>query len=497
MDQEIIKQAEAALALSNCRVQLRIPSVLAEGETFTLKVTVFGADSMPVSEFPYEIKFTESCGIENLPGSIFLSSSDKGCLTIDNLKAVKNRYAVIRAEVTVGNYTVPVNSNPAWIFENPKWRIFWGDIHIHTTFSNCSDWACKHPEWGYLYARDYSCLDFAAAGDHLHGIASEEGRWEILQSLTEQYEEEGKFIPLLGFESSHASGFGGDNNAYYKGTKGPYFWLDRPDMEATKPKISLQELWDFLDKTGLEYMTVPHHTGRSKKYRSFEDDLYDAKRERLFEIYSCWGSSEFHDERFRLKGGNSDKPCYFTDAVKAGCRFGVIASGDDHRTMPGGERMGVGTALGTKSQNAYLYHGLAAVKAEKLTRDHLWDAMYNKSCYATTLDKVLLDIKVGDINMGEEGSLSANDSLRKKREIKVNILADSNRGVRLVRNGEVIAKKAIEPFAEEFSFVDEDPIEDIAVRDAKFHPEPFVSYYVRVDNKDGQTQWSSPVWIDV
>jgi hypothetical protein len=40
-------------------------------------------------------------------------------------------------------------------------------------------------------------------------------------------------------------------------------------------------------------------------------------------------------------------------------------------------------------------------------------------------------------------------------------------------------------------------LERVAIRGAPFHPEPFAVYYVRIEGAAGETQWSSPVWIDL
>ena len=44
---------------------------------------------------------------------------------------------------------------------------------------------------------------------------------------------------------------------------------------------------------------------------------------------------------------------------------------------------------------------------------------------------------------------------------------------------------------------DHSPLDEIAIREALFHPKPFVVYYVRVENQFNQTQWSSPIWLDL
>ncbi|MFW5798304.1 MAG: DUF3604 domain-containing protein, partial [Planctomycetota bacterium] len=293
-------------------------------------------------------------------------------------------------------------------------------------------------------------------------------------------------------------GFGGDNNAYYMGTEGPYFWLDRDDMTGAGPAVTLRQLWDFLDQTGHPYMTIPHHTSRDGKYRSFADPAYDAKRERLFEIYSGWGSSERRINRFPLRGGNSDEPAYFVDALKAGCRYGVIASSDDHRTLPGVEA-GNGPALSADEQLWHRHNGLAGVWARELTRESLWEAMTARRTVATTFERTLLELSVDDVPMGAEADLSGTDAMTRKRTIRARALGLS-RGrtdLVLVRNGDDIARKPWSIGQPDVVFEDHDPIHDVAITDAMHHQGPFVVYYLRLENAFGSTQWSSPVWLDL
>ena len=369
---------------------------------------------------------------------------------------------------------------------------------MHTFYSDCSPWACKDPKFCYAYARDATHLDFAAPADHLHGIAADEARWPRLQELVRQYDAPGSFVPILAFESSHRTGYGGDNNAYFKDADAPYFWLDHSQMRSTAPEIHLDEMWKFLDAAGVDYFTAPHHTGRAGKCRNFADGTYDPERERLFEVFSLWGCSETRWNNFPMYAGNAEGPCYLRDALRAGCRYGVIASSDDHTTMPGGETKECSPG-GTKWLASYIHKGLAAVRAESLDRDALWSAMLARRCYATTLDRTLVDLKIGDLSMGEEGAIGRTDSLRKSREVRVRILPHGRTPpeVVLVRNSEEIQRVRWDSARPEVVFQDDAPLDQVAVTDARFHPDPFVVYYVRVEDQFGETQWSSPIWLDL
>jgi len=500
MRAELIEQARDAFLWTTWRIQMTMPSMLGTGEAFSLRITAFAPDGLPSAAFDREIIFEHSPGVEGLPKSVRFDRSGQGHLTIDNLRAVGPDYATViaRPEGCPG----VIFSNPAWVPDDPPYRIYWGDLHFHTTYSNCCQWSCKDPEFGYAYARDAAHLDFAAAADHLRGIASQAGRWTRLQELVRLYDLPGTFVPFLAFESSHRTGMGGDNNVYFLDWNSPYFWVDRDDMRGSSPAVPLRQLWDFLDSTGRDYFTVPHHTGRAGKFRTFtRADAYDRHREPLFEIYSAWGSSERRCNRFPLHGGNTDEPAYFSDALRAGCRYGVIASSDDHCTLPGGEGHNWSTALAHKPLSGYRHHGLAAVYAESLSRSSLWQAMTARRCYGTTFVRTLLDVTIGDIGMGQEASISRGDSLNRRRRVRVRVAPYAAAPVQVVlmRNGEQLENRTVQPGQADYHIVFEDDAElgRIAVRDAPFHPEPFVVYYVRVEDRYNQTQWSSPIWLDV
>jgi hypothetical protein len=105
--------------------------------------------------------------------------------------------------------------------------------------------------------------------------------------------------------------------------------------------------------------------------------------------------------------------------------------------------------------------------------------------------------------MGEEIELSAKDPLRKRRRIVLRHQSHHPAPVHtytLLRNGEPIeTTEAVppDPHTHEVVFEDAEPIEQVALRDAPCHGEPFVVYTVRADSVQGHCQWSSPIWLDL
>lgn len=485
-------------------IRLTIPSILAAGEEFSLRISVTGPDALPADDFPHSLSFAGSAGIRGLPAD-FRFSPGRAASEIPGLRATGEPVALVEAAVVpeeTGALPGRVRSNPAWVFEDPPYRVWWGDLHVHTKHSNCSAWRCLGPEWCYLYARDISHLDFSAASDHLRGIASDPGRWENLRETARRFDEPGRFATFLAFESSHDRGFGGDNNAYLLGDRAPFFWLPGKNMEGIAPRVPLEELWRWLDRAGTPYFTVPHHTGRAGKFRSWDEDRYDPVREPLFEIYSSWGSSEKRCSRLPISGGANDSPSFFTDALRAGARFGVIASSDDHATLPGSAHHFRMTPYNTPIPDGHAHKGLAAVRCRRLDRPALFEALRNRDVFATTHARTLVDFSLCGAPMGREITADRSDRGKRPARVRLTIHDSSVARVFLVRNGEDIAHRDIRGpetgnAVNEVVFEDCQPLEKIALRGAKHHPEPFAVYYARVEDGNGAHQWTSPVWIDL
>lgn len=506
MRPQLLDETRQLTEVTSRTVNMVIPSILQEGEEFSLRISVTGPDALPCENFTNRLVFEDCRGVEGLPSS-YAMEKGQWAAELTGLRATGPEVALVRARVegsAHGPADPVIESNPAWVLEDPPYRLFWGDLHVHTKFSNCGAWRSKSPEWCYAYAREVSFLDFAAIADHLRGIASDPVRWPETQRLARDFHEPGRFVTVLGFESSHKKNYGGDNNAYYLHDDAPYFWLDRDDMRGISPEVHLKELWEFLDQQESPYITIPHHTGRAGKNRTFEEDYYDPEREPLFEMFSSWGSSESRWNCFPMSGGNNDEPAYFVDALQAGCRFGVIGSSDDHATLPGGVNNHRGLPFGPSRLYGNSHKGLAAIRARELTRGALFEAMRTRDTYATTLARSLLEVRIGDAQMGQEVPVGAGDPLRKLREVTVRFTPDRMGAVNatLVRNGIDLCSESLRgpdlgASVSELTFQDGDDLEAAAIRGAKFQPTPFVAYYVRILGSDGSCQWSSPIWLDV
>ncbi|MFA7159858.1 MAG: hypothetical protein WC299_11200, partial [Kiritimatiellia bacterium] len=113
----------------------------------------------------------------------------------------------------------------------------------------------------------------------------------------------------------------------------------------------------------------------------------------------------------------------------------MIASSDDHATLPGSVHHFRLLPFREPDLNGFAHKGLAAIRCPALTRKDLFEAIMRRSVYATTQDLSLLEFGIGGAGMGQE--IKADSSLRQKRQIRLCFTlhgADYARVI-LMRNG--------------------------------------------------------------
>jgi len=358
--------------------------------------------------------------------------------------------------------------------------LYFGDIHNHTgqvgLEANNKGCGRGSREENYRYARGPGGLDFYSLTDHecQVGSSGEDG----YLALADAYQEEGRFVCLPGFEFT--SLLYGHRNVYFRGSRGTVVNSNRdggwPTKEPAKA-LTLDELWKALESTGEKFLSVPHHTSASS--HPFSWDFHHPQYDRLVEVYSSWGSSEYLGDFPR---GISDRYRTLTvrDALDRGYRLGLIASSDGHDGHPG------------NSQSPFVKHhhifhhlgsGLVAVFVDELSRESVFDALYQRRCYATTGVPIALSFSVNNEPMGSELQ-PLPEGMRPQLKVKCEG-ANGIDHVRIVRNGEVVHT----------GFYHGEPAFSLEYVDPSYSPEEAAYYYVRVVQVDRESAWSSPIWV--
>jgi hypothetical protein len=124
----------------------------------------------------------------------------------------------------------------------------------------------------------------------------------------------------------------------------------------------------------------------------------------------------------------------------------------------------------------------------------VYDALWQRRCYATTGARIVLDTRVGGLGMGQRRAVGAGDALLQHRDIEV--FAAGTAGIRqidIIRNGQVIHSFQSKVDTVSLTWVDRAPLPAVAMSDARGRR--FVFYYVRLEQEDGHRAWGSPIWL--
>jgi hypothetical protein len=118
-----------------------------------------------------------------------------------------------------------------------------------------------------------------------------------------------------------------------------------------------------------------------------------------------------------------------------------------------------------------------AVYAPELTREALWEAMWARRVYATTGERILVDLRADGKMMGGE----------LKSDMPPGVVAQVAgtaplHQVELIRNGQVVKTQGTSDLDLELSW-----------RDTNLER---CYYYLRVTQADGEMAWSSPIWVN-
>jgi len=426
------------------------PSTVEPGVPFEMAV-------MPVDSYNHN-------PASDYAGRVSLLSSDESLRIPDNMEFDGSPVVVLKDVQTTekGVYRITAidsenaligRSNPIGAGFSDKGHIYFGDIHGQVYESIGTGTTEEYYQWG----RDIERLDFCATANHYGGrYDATPDIWNRVVHTSNRYYEPGRFVTFVSFE--WAGGRVGHRNVYYRGSEGDLF----PGF--VEESNSLEKLWKLLE--GRDALTIPHHP----KYCGRTDwSLRNDSLQWLVEICSMWGISEsggVHSVQYALSKGH---------------RIGFIGGTDTHFGQPGHGSHGINEG-----------RGLAAVYARELKREVIFDALRDRRCYATTGDRILLDFRANGAFMGQEVRLPSGES--RMVSVKAEGTAPIEK-VEIIRNGGVVYTHKKRNLSVEFQWEDRKPLPELAIPPVYEGDTPFVFYYCRLTQENGQMAWSSPIWF--
>jgi len=297
--------------------------------------------------------------------------------------------------------------------------VYFGDIHTHNAIS----YAHGSIQRGFEIAQehlDFFCLTGQAQwpdmptmpGDRhmiwVEGAEKHRKLWPEGCRMARETYQPGEFVTFTGYEWHSLNG---DYTVVYPHDHGELILGDTIEELAEKVR-------------GTDAIMVPHHVAYARGWRGVDWSRCPADLCPIAEVYSehgnCMDDRGLHPMILHSLGGAVTKGTV-SYALSTGLRFGLIASTDDHWGYPGAYR-----------------EGLAAVWADELTRESVWEAINARRTYAVTGDRIALEFSLNESPMGSEMAFDS------QREIAVRVDAmDEIDQVEVLKNGRVVHREHV------------------------------------------------------
>jgi len=391
-----------------------------------------------------------------LPPAYTFSSTDRGVHRFESV--LLRRPGTYRLSVDDGRRQA--TGNPMIVRDDrPDKLLLWGDLHGHTLFSDGRGTV----EEFYDFAQRVAGLDFCAVTDHAFEVLDE--MWEHSKKITNQYYQPGRFVTFQAYEWSGTTRLGGDHNCYFLGDDPPLLrstlMYNRSNLQmyhGTDPKQeTITDVFAELNRRlrDRNVFCIPHYGGRKGNPK-----WHDPKVQRMVEIFS---------EHRRTED-------WALTYLQNGHRLGIMASTDGHFGNPG-----YGYLKPTYDWD-HQEIGMAAVAvvAAERTRESIFRALYDRRVYATSGDRIVLNLDVNGQPMGSE------ITTRSAPEIVVSVAGtDRISEIQIKKNGQVVHVAKPQAFNA-----------TIRWRDRDFVAAPSSYYYVRVVQENNEEAISSPVWVN-
>lgn len=421
---------------------------------------------------------------ENLKWQLFVSET--GFVTLPNLYF--NEAGIYRISLQNTATKETFLSSPIKCFADETPQLFWGILHGESSRVDSGE----EIEACLRYFRDDEAMNFFATSNFESPDETSDELWKRIGQMVADFNEEDRFSTLLGFLWKGEAKKEGLRQLIYSKDQ-------RPLLRAKETKSnSLKKLYKSLSPRDL--LSIPCFTMGKPTCYDFSD--FTPEVERVVEIYCAWGSSECslaEGNPFPIKKGQLKEDVNPAGSVRAalnrGHRFGFVGGGLDDR--------GVFEGFFSGDQQQYS-PGMTAILAKTHSREALWEALWNRSCYATTGRRILMGFHLAGAAMGRELSTAQKPGLLVHRHLSGFVAGCAPlESIEIIRNGQVLHTIALanrDPAISQFdyAFDDAEPLEGIALIDRTQTARPrFVYYYVRANQVDGHAVWSSPIWIDL
>ena len=346
------------------------PSVVGVGEPFSLTIRFEDQfRNLAQGEMPAA---TVRLGDVQLGGKVLVTipAGREGVVKLDGLSF--SEPGVYRPQVHSPAFDVISEVNPILVQADVGDRVYWGETHGHSGFSE----GMGSVDGVYKFARDQARLDFMALTEHDYWM--DDAEWEVLRAAAQEYNDPGNFLAFLAYEWTVHAKNGGHHNIIYRTPAGRQR-VPRQEVQT------LSELYEGLAETAKseDLLIIPH------AHNPGDWALTDPSNEKFVEIVSLHGTFEWFGRRY----------------LEQGHMVGFLGGSDDHMGHPGLRPL-------RRNPTSDNFGGLLGLYAKEKTNDAVFDAMRSIHGYATNGVRSILMANLNGQRMGTKVPAAANLRLR-------------------------------------------------------------------------------------
>ncbi len=359
--------------------------------------------------------------------------------------------------------------------------IYWGLLHGESEKID----SLENIESCLRHFRDERNSQFYAVSPFESSEETPNDIWKTICAQVAEFNEDFRFITFLGMQWFNEAPEEGLRHLIYSKDSKPI--LRKKDMKTN----ALKKI--YKSHTQKDLISIPSFTMGKGFETTFID--FDPDYERVVEIYNAWGSSECTAKEGNprpissngKKGVGEAEKGSIRKALNNNCRFGFVAGGLDDRGIYSGFY---------ESDQVQYSPGKTAIIALEQTREALYQALINRSCYATTGERIVIGFTIAGAPMGSELNTKAKPGLSFNRHISGFVAGTCPiKEIQFIRNGKAFHTVHPKQAHYEFALDDSEPLSKI-VLPAQGEKPAFVYYYIRAVQEDGHIAWGSPIWID-
>lgn len=342
------------------------PTRVRTGAPFRLGIKANDIWGNPSNKMSDELHLeVEGAAISGLPSRLTMTPGEFGAIA-DGVTQSAPGWSVVVAKDAAGKELC--RSNPIHAIEDAQGEQlvhFWGDTHGQSNETLGTNTAREY----FLFGRDRAFLD--VMGHQGNDFQITGSFWKDLNALSAELDEPGRFVCIPGYEWSANTAVGGDRNVHYRREgetihRSSHAQIADPDdmVDEEFDAHTAHELFEKL--RGKDCVVMAHVGGRYADVMFAHDD----QLETAVEVHSDWGTFEW----------------IVWDAMEKGYRVGIVGNSDGHKGRPGASYPGA-SFFGSQG-------GLTCFLARRLDRDNIFEAMRRRHHYATTGNRMLLDVVV-------------------------------------------------------------------------------------------------------